>query len=118
VCVLSPQQVDHHKSRVLKVPSLAPFERRNVRHYSKHDGKGRPMTEEDEKARSIRADKAAMLNPDRRAASVSRGPWWSVLSSASGHTPWSGRPRTLLFHHPLSPSSSLLILRPRLTRIR
>jgi hypothetical protein len=75
-------QVDHHKSRVLKVPALAPFERRNVRHYSKHDGKGRPVTAEDAKARTIRVEDAA--GPaDRRIASVS-GPPTSPPSHPQG----------------------------------
>jgi hypothetical protein len=34
-------KVDHHHARVLLVPSLEPFERRNVHHYREHDSKGR-----------------------------------------------------------------------------
>jgi uncharacterized membrane protein YedE/YeeE len=34
-------KVDHHHARVLLVPSLEPFTRRNVHHYREHDAKGR-----------------------------------------------------------------------------
>ncbi len=33
--------VDHHKARVLVVPSLEPFRRRNIHHFDKHDPEGR-----------------------------------------------------------------------------
>ena len=37
--VLFPRNndVDHHKPRVLMIPSLEPFERRNIHHYTNHD---------------------------------------------------------------------------------
>ena len=58
--------VDHHKSRVLVVPSLEPFKRRNVHHFDRHDPEGRLLFPEAKakqqtqaQAKTARAKKAA-----------------------------------------------------------
>jgi hypothetical protein len=38
---IAQSREDHHKSRVLMIPSLEPFHRRNVHHYSRHDPNGK-----------------------------------------------------------------------------
>ena len=50
-------KVSHHKTRVIMVTSLEPFQRRNTHHYKKHDAKGKLVSsKEHRQAQAIHVD--------------------------------------------------------------